>query len=74
MTNRRAAHQTELIKHLNTIYPMPVLVEDNMHKTKADGHLVQKEVGEDHLVRIDLLVQTDFHRDTIRAGKRVQGG
>ena len=74
VTNRRAAHQTELIKHLNTIYPMPVLVEDNMHKTKADGHLVQKEVEEDHSVRIALLVQTDFHRDTIRAGKRVQGG
>ena len=45
-----------------------------MHKTKADGHLVQKGVEEDHSLRIDLSVQTDFHRDTIRAGKRVQGG
>ena len=68
VTNRKAVHQIELIKHLNTIYPMRVLVEDNMDRTKVDGHLVRKEVEADHSVRIDLLEQTDSHRDTIRAG------
>ena len=70
-TNRRAVHLIELIKHLNTIYLMPVRVEDNMDRTKADDPLVQKEVEEDRSVRIDPLEQTDFHRDTIRAGKNV---
>ena len=50
---------------------MPVRVEDNMDRTKADDPLVQKEVEEDRSVRIDPLEQTDFHRDTIRAGKNV---
>ena len=68
VTNHRAVHQIELIKHLNTIYPMRVLVEDNMDRTKVDGHLVRKEVEADHSVRIDLLEQTDSHQDTIRAG------
>lgn len=42
-----------------------------MDRTKVDGHLVQKEVEVDRLLRIDLLEQTDSHRDTIRAGKDV---
>ena len=71
VTNRRAVHQIELIKHLNTIYLMLVLVEGNMGRTKADDPLVQKEVEEDRSVRIDLLEQTDFHRDITRAGKHV---
>ena len=71
VTNRRAVHQIELIKHLNTIYLMLVRVEANMDRIKADDHLVQKEVEEDRSVRIDLLGQTDFHRDITRAGKHV---
>ena len=52
---------------------MLVLVEGNMGRTKADDPLVQKEVEEDRSVRIDLLGQTDFHRDITRAGKHVWG-
>ena len=44
-----------------------------MDRTKADDPSVQKEVEGGHSVRIDLLEQTDSHRDTIRAGKHLLG-